>query len=81
MQINHSVGQWIFILNHDYFSLPLLVPFQLKVRNVLSKYRLDTEAKGSTGFRILKMHIKSRRQNPESFMTHLKNSKTVDPIG
>ena len=46
-----------------------------------STYRLDAEAKGSTGFRILKTHIKSRGRQPEGFMTRLKNSKSVDPIG
>ena len=46
-----------------------------------SKYRLDAEAKGSTGFRILKTHIKSQGRQPEAFMTCLKNFKTVDPIG
>ena len=45
------------------------------------KYRLDAEAKGSTGFRILKTHIKSRGRQPEDFMMCLENSKTVDPIG
>ena len=48
---------------------------------VVSIYRLYAEAKGSTGFRILKTHVKSRGRQPEGFMTRLKNSKTVDPIG
>ena len=46
-----------------------------------SKYRLDTEAKESTVFRIPEDVYKTRGRYPEGFMTSEGILNTVDPIG
>ena len=57
----------------------LLVP--ALYMHVQSTYRLDAEAKGSTGFRIPEDVYKSQGRQPEGFMTSEGILNTVDPIG
>ena len=49
--------------------------------NLYTPYGLDTEAKGSTEFRMLKTLIYSPKGEAWGFYKRLSILKTVDPIG